>query len=167
MHRRCCRLAAPSVHYTTNCKQSLVLLRMGDIIARNMLSWLKLLINCYCCIYSVVSNIVLLSCQFRDTGFMPLINTQPCAPEDGRKCRPKHVDLIKVINKLSLFHLFGWLYYCITLFSIQRHTFYAIYTPGLATTRWNTILGPDYFAPLTQAPPPQKKNTSLNSRSRW
>jgi len=23
---------------------------MGEIIARNMLSWLKLLTNCYCCI---------------------------------------------------------------------------------------------------------------------
>ena len=27
---------------------------MGKIIARNMLSWLELLINCYCCIYFVV-----------------------------------------------------------------------------------------------------------------
>jgi len=30
--------AASSVHYTTSCKHSLVLLRMGEIIARNMLS---------------------------------------------------------------------------------------------------------------------------------
>ena len=30
---------------TTSCKHSLVLLRMGEIIARNMLSWLKLLIK--------------------------------------------------------------------------------------------------------------------------
>jgi len=29
---------------------SLVLLKMGEIIARNMLSWLVLLINRYCCI---------------------------------------------------------------------------------------------------------------------
>ena len=34
-----------SVHYTTSCKHSLVVLRMGEIIARNMLSWLELLIN--------------------------------------------------------------------------------------------------------------------------
>jgi len=33
-----------------SCKHSLVPLRMGEIIARNMLSWLKLLINCYWCI---------------------------------------------------------------------------------------------------------------------
>ena len=30
--------AASSVHYTTSCKHSLVLLRMGEIIARNMLN---------------------------------------------------------------------------------------------------------------------------------
>jgi len=29
--------------YTTSCKHSLVLLRMGEIITRKMLSWLKLL----------------------------------------------------------------------------------------------------------------------------
>ena len=37
--------AAPSVHYSKSCKHSLVLLRMGEIIARNKLSWLGLLIN--------------------------------------------------------------------------------------------------------------------------
>ena len=37
--------AASSVHYTTSCKQSLALLRLGEIIARNMSSWLKLLIK--------------------------------------------------------------------------------------------------------------------------
>jgi len=37
--------AASSVLYTTSCKHSLVLLRMGEIIARNMLSSLKLLIK--------------------------------------------------------------------------------------------------------------------------
>ena len=35
------------MHYTTSCKHSLVLLRLDEIIARNMLSGLKLLINCY------------------------------------------------------------------------------------------------------------------------
>jgi len=37
---RCCLQAASSVLYTTSCKHTLVLLRMGEIIARNMLSWL-------------------------------------------------------------------------------------------------------------------------------
>ena len=49
-HGRCCRQAASSVNYTTSCKHSLALPRMGEIIARNRLSWLKLLINRYCCI---------------------------------------------------------------------------------------------------------------------
>ena len=36
MHGRCClQAAASSVHYTTSCKHSLVLLKMGEIIARN------------------------------------------------------------------------------------------------------------------------------------
>jgi len=30
-----------TLHYATSCKHSLVLLRVGEIIARNMLSWLK------------------------------------------------------------------------------------------------------------------------------
>jgi len=38
------------VHYTTGCKHSLGLLRMGEIIARNMSSWLELSVNRYCCI---------------------------------------------------------------------------------------------------------------------
>jgi len=35
------------MHYTTSCKHSLVLLKMGEIITRNMLSILELLINLY------------------------------------------------------------------------------------------------------------------------
>jgi len=54
MHPRCCRPATSSVHYTTSCKHSLVLLKMGEIIARTMLSLWELLINRYCCIYFVV-----------------------------------------------------------------------------------------------------------------
>jgi len=45
MHRRCCQQAVSSVHYTTSCKHSLVLLRMDEIIGRNTVSWLKLLIK--------------------------------------------------------------------------------------------------------------------------
>ena len=57
-HGRCCRPAASSVHYTTSCKHSLVLPRMDEIIARNRLCCLKLLINRYCCIYLVIYIIV-------------------------------------------------------------------------------------------------------------
>ena len=49
------RPATSWVHYTTSCHtHSLVLLKMGKIIARNMLSWLELLISRYCWIYLVV-----------------------------------------------------------------------------------------------------------------
>jgi hypothetical protein len=44
------RPATSWVHYTTSCKHSLVLLKVGEIIARNMLSCLELLMNRYCCI---------------------------------------------------------------------------------------------------------------------
>jgi hypothetical protein len=43
------RPATSWVHYTTSCKHSLVLLKMGEIISRNMLSWLELVINHYYC----------------------------------------------------------------------------------------------------------------------
>ena len=38
MNGKGCQQATSSVHYTTSCKHSLVLLRMGEIIAQNMLS---------------------------------------------------------------------------------------------------------------------------------
>jgi len=44
---------ASSVLYTTSCKHSLVLLRMGEINAWNMLSWLKLLIKLLLLLYLV------------------------------------------------------------------------------------------------------------------
>ena len=34
-------------------------------------------------------------------------NTQSGAPEDGRDQRPKHAELIGIINKLLLLHLVG------------------------------------------------------------
>jgi hypothetical protein len=40
-------------------------------------------------------------------------NTQSSAPEDGRNYRPKHDELIGIINKPLLLHLVGCLYYCI------------------------------------------------------
>jgi hypothetical protein len=45
MHPPCCRPSTSWVHYTTSCKHSLVLLKMGVIIVRIILSWLELLIN--------------------------------------------------------------------------------------------------------------------------
>ena len=34
-------------------------------------------------------------------------NTQSSVPEDGRDQRPKHIELIGIINKPLLLHLFG------------------------------------------------------------
>jgi len=34
------------------------------------------------------------------------------APEDGRNYRPKHVELIEIINKPLLLHLVGCLFHC-------------------------------------------------------
>ena len=38
--------------------------------------------------------------------------TQSSAPDDGRNYRPKHVELIGIVNKLLLLLLVGFLYYC-------------------------------------------------------
>ena len=38
-------------------------------------------------------------------------NTQSSVPEDGRNDRPKHVELIGIMNKPLLLHLVGFLYY--------------------------------------------------------
>ena len=38
-------------------------------------------------------------------------NTQSSAPEDGQNNCPKHVELIRIINKPLLLHLVGCLYY--------------------------------------------------------
>ena len=44
--------------------------------------------------------------------FIPeTVKTQSSAPENGRNYRPKHVEQIEVINKLSLLHLVDCLYY--------------------------------------------------------
>ena len=42
---------------------------------------------------------------------IPQAVTQSSAPEDGRNNRPKHVELIGIINKPLLLHLVGCLYY--------------------------------------------------------
>jgi len=47
--------------------------------------------------------------------------TQSNAPEDGRNHRPKHVELIGIINKPLLLHLVGCLYYCISDARSDKH----------------------------------------------
>jgi len=46
------------------------------------------------------------------------------APEGGRNYRPKHVELIEIINKLSLLHLVGCLYYSINDARSHKHHIY-------------------------------------------
>ena len=47
--------------------------------------------------------------------------THSSAPEDGRNYRPKHAELIEIINKLSLLHLVGSLCYCINDARSHKH----------------------------------------------
>ena len=47
---------------------------------------------------------------------------QSSAPEDGRNYRPKHVELIGIINKPLFLHLVGCLYYFIILLSLSLIT---------------------------------------------
>ena len=42
------------------------------------------------------------------------LETLSIAPEDGRNHRPKHIELIGIINKPLLLHLVGCLYYLYT-----------------------------------------------------
>jgi len=61
MHRRYHQPVASSVHYTTSCKHSLELLRVGEIIARNMLSLFEiinkpLLLHLVCYLYYCIRD---------------------------------------------------------------------------------------------------------------
>jgi hypothetical protein len=49
------------------------------------------------------------------------LQTQSSAPEDGWNHRPKHVELIGIINKPLLLRLLGCLYYCITDARSSKH----------------------------------------------
>ena len=83
--------AASSVLFTTSSKHCLVLLRMGEILIRNMLSWLELSSTSS---WSPADSIV--------GALYHMLWTQSSAPEDGRHYRPKHVELIEVINKVII-----------------------------------------------------------------
>ena len=88
----CCLLAASSVLYTTSCKHSLAPLRMGEIIARNMLSWsylwikllLLYLVGClYYYINDTRSHKLKLKTKLR--GFSPRANHTDRAAAAGRR----------------------------------------------------------------------------------
>jgi len=59
--------------------------------------------------------------------------TQSSAPEDGRKYRPKYIELIEIINKLLLLHLVGCLYYWVSLCLHNSLIFYEICLSSVST----------------------------------
>ena len=65
-------------------------------------------------------------------------NTQSSAPEDGRSYRSKYAELIGIINKLLLLHLFGCLYYLYRM-SIFNLVVYTTYT-ACQFSIWLSIL---------------------------
>jgi len=110
---------ASSVHYTTICKHSLVLLRMGEIIARNMLSWLKSLIikllllhlvGClyYCNIFLCLLNLIFLLCLSHSLLLLQRvkkINFMLVTKDEDRKL--KHEIIYSPLQKLTPFLIFG------------------------------------------------------------
>ena len=54
----------------------------------------------------------------------PILRSTDCVSEDGRNYRPKHVELIGIINGPLLLHLVGCLYYCISDVRLCRHQIY-------------------------------------------
>ena len=81
MYPLCCRPATGRQYrgciLPKGVTHSIVPLKMGKIISRNMLSWLELLISRYCCIYLVVYIIYISLFFFRlakKSQFIPLQN---------------------------------------------------------------------------------------------
>jgi len=52
------------------------------------------------------------------------------ATEDGRNYRPKHVQLIEIINKLLLLHLIGCLHNYGFLFSVRNRIKFKLFVYG-------------------------------------
>ena len=73
-------------------------------------------------------------------------NTQSSAPDDGRDHRPKHVELIGIINKPLLLHLVGCLYYL--WLSYHVHVQSAHLSPTFArSTNWTICRFPHKINP--------------------
>ena len=65
---------------------------------------------CYSLWYNAPTMLQAFGRQHRGC-IIPQAVTKSSAPEDGRNQRPKHVELIGIINKPLLLHLVGCLYY--------------------------------------------------------
>jgi len=55
---------------------------------------------------------------------IPQAVTQSSAPGNGGNYRPKHAEMIGIINKPLLLHLVGCLYYCISDTRSYKHQIY-------------------------------------------
>ena len=63
---------------------------------------------------------------------------QSRSPEDGRNYRPKHVELIEIINKLLLLHPVGCLHCCIN--DVRSHKYKIHLTLLLSPREWRFIV---------------------------
>ena len=87
-------------------------------------------------------------------------NTQSCAPEDGRDHRPKHVELIGIINKPLLLHPVGvYIIYFSVLYASDLSLFYIIIIlsdehrlslPAAIPPHLQTIVRLGYFSAVRQ-----------------
>ena len=79
---------------------SLVLLKMGKMIARNMLSWLELLINRYCCVHLVVYIILSMMHGQANIRFAKTIFFFTCLDLQGSSSGIKYIiqsDILKQV----------------------------------------------------------------------
>ena len=108
---------------------SLVLLKMGKIISRNMLSWLELLISRYCCIKKISDNEIYLlikyikSVLWRVAKCLSYIEEARCVkvnihyiiPETLQKLRtylPKKCLMFFMLTSLTLLYGFNFVLVC-------------------------------------------------------
>jgi len=122
---------APAMLYTRSCKHSLVLLRMGEIIVRNMLSWLKLLIKLlllhligclYCCINNARSHKHQTKEKFSPERHLDVKNLLPIRTKEN-------ISLFFLLHSWIKNTSQGQLFLCEHLASIPhwRATLYAIF----------------------------------------
>ena len=67
------------------------------------------------------SNLIQVAGRQHGRCIVPQAVNTVCAPEDGQNYRPKHFELIGIINKPLLLHLVGCLCYCISDARSYKH----------------------------------------------
>ena len=127
MHRRCCL-----VHHKYNNVNSQLDATITNFIDNyNQLNMFRSIISpiirsTRLCLQLVVQNTGDAACHQQAASSVLYTTSckQSSAPGDGRNYRPKHVELIQIINKLLLLHLVGCLYYCINDARSHKHQNY-------------------------------------------